>query len=184
LLQASKSKDKDGDESTQRKVKEAQKEELDRQNKLQTNMALKAALGGGARWQNFGKAKAAGAAAATFSCDVVHKHTLFTILVLCWTQIQSTTRCHSLSCSGVLGNTSHVADELFTLEHILVLILAHQDPAPFLPLLLSIESMYSQCTGFSVQGQSHLQLKLLLLLPLQHLRPASLRSQVLQKLRP
>ncbi|DBA96240.1 TPA: hypothetical protein ACH3X3_002432 [Trebouxia sp. C0006] len=60
LLEAPKSKDKDGDESTQRKVKEAQKEELDRQNKLQTNMALKAALGGGARWQNFGKAKAAG----------------------------------------------------------------------------------------------------------------------------
>lgn len=59
LLEAPKSKDNDGDESTQRKVKEAQKEELDRQNKLQTNMALKAAFGG-ARWQNFGKAKAAG----------------------------------------------------------------------------------------------------------------------------
>ncbi len=74
LLQASKSKDKDGDESTQRKVKEAQKEELDRQNKLQTNMALKAALGGGARWQNFGKAKAAGAAAVAFSSDFVHTY--------------------------------------------------------------------------------------------------------------
>ncbi len=72
-MQASKSKDKDGDESTQRKVKEAQKEELDRQNKLQTNMALKAAFGG-ARWQNFGKAKAAGAAAAAFLCDLGHTH--------------------------------------------------------------------------------------------------------------
>ena len=53
LLQASKTKDKDGDEATQKKVKEAQKEELDRQNRAQTNQALGAALGGGARWQKF-----------------------------------------------------------------------------------------------------------------------------------
>ncbi len=53
--------------------------------------------------------------------------------VLCWAQIQSTTGCDSLSCSGVLENTSHVADELFILEHILVLTLAHQHPAPFMP---------------------------------------------------
>ncbi len=98
--------------------------------------------------------------------------------------MQSTTGCDSLSCSGVLGNTSHVADELFTLEHILVLTLAHQNPAPFMPLLLSIESMYSRCVALCAQGQSHRQLKpllLLLLLPLHH--PVSMRRQVLQKLR-
>lgn len=53
LLQAPKTKDKDGDEATQKKVKEAQKEELDRQSRAQTNQALGAALGGGARWQRF-----------------------------------------------------------------------------------------------------------------------------------
>lgn len=52
-MQAPKTKDKDGDEATQKKVKEAQKEELDRQNRAQTNQALGAALGGGARWQKF-----------------------------------------------------------------------------------------------------------------------------------
>ena len=50
LLQAPKSRDKDGDETTQRKVKEAQKEELDRQNRAQTNQALAAAgVGPGGR---------------------------------------------------------------------------------------------------------------------------------------
>lgn len=53
LLQAPKTKDKDGDEATQKKVKEAQKEELERQSRAQTNQALGAALGGGARWQRF-----------------------------------------------------------------------------------------------------------------------------------
>lgn len=67
LLEASKTKDKDGDENVQRKVKEAQKEELERQNRAQTNHALGAALGGGARWQKWkagGKAAGAGAAKA------------------------------------------------------------------------------------------------------------------------
>lgn len=90
-------------------------------------MALKAAFGG-ARWQNFGKAKAAGAAAVTFHV-IVTIHTS-QLLTPCWAQMQSTTGCDSLSCSCVLGNTSHVADELFLLEHILVLTLAHQNP-PF-----------------------------------------------------
>ena len=52
------------------------------------------------------------------------------VLTPCWAQLQSTTGCNSLSCSCVLGNTSHVADELSPLEHILVLTLAHQNP-PF-----------------------------------------------------
>ncbi|DBA69595.1 TPA: hypothetical protein ACH3X2_012666 [Trebouxia sp. C0005] len=78
LLEASKSKDKDGDESTQRKVKEAQKEELDRQNKLQTNMALKAAFGG-ARWQNFGKAKSAGPKAPALEASAAATATSSTI---------------------------------------------------------------------------------------------------------
>lgn len=64
LLEAPKTKDKDGDEATQKKVKEAQKEELDRQNRAQTNQALGAALGGGARWQKFhARVKPAGAGA-------------------------------------------------------------------------------------------------------------------------
>lgn len=52
-MQAPKTKDKDGDEATQKRVKEAQKEELDRQSRAQTNQALGAALGGGARWNRF-----------------------------------------------------------------------------------------------------------------------------------
>ena len=50
-------------------MKEAQKEELDRQNRAQTNQAL-AAAGGRARWQNFGKPKGKPAGAAA-SADVV-----------------------------------------------------------------------------------------------------------------
>lgn len=53
LLEASKAKD--GDEDVQRKVKEVQKEELEKQNRAQTNSAIGAALGGGARWKNWGK---------------------------------------------------------------------------------------------------------------------------------
>ena len=44
---------KHGDETVQRKVKEAKQEELERQSRAQTNQALGAALGGGARWQKF-----------------------------------------------------------------------------------------------------------------------------------
>lgn len=61
-LQAS--KNKDGDEDVQRKVKEAQKEELEKQNRAQTNSALSSALGGGARWKNWGK-KASGCVPTT-----------------------------------------------------------------------------------------------------------------------
>lgn len=65
-MQAPKTKDKDGDEATQKKVKEAQKEELDRQNRAQTNQALGAALGGGARWQKFhARVKPAGGSGAS-----------------------------------------------------------------------------------------------------------------------
>ncbi len=44
-------------------------------------MALKAAFGG-ARWQNFGKAKPAGAAAVASSCDVVHTHITVPFIML------------------------------------------------------------------------------------------------------
>lgn len=63
LLEADKAKD--GDETVQRKVKEAKKEELERQSRAQTNQALGAALGGGARWQKFHARGKSGAAKAT-----------------------------------------------------------------------------------------------------------------------
>ena len=55
----------------QRKVKEAQKEELERQSRAQTNQALGAALGGGARWQKFhARGKAGQAMAGSFCYSV------------------------------------------------------------------------------------------------------------------
>ena len=51
------SKEKGGDEDTQRKAKEVQKEELEKQNRASTNSAVKHALGGQARWSKWGKGK-------------------------------------------------------------------------------------------------------------------------------
>ena len=70
MLQASKTKDKDGDEATQKNGKEAQKEELDRQNRAQTNKALTTALGSGARWQQWGGKGKSGSGASHMSYTV------------------------------------------------------------------------------------------------------------------
>ena len=51
------SKEKGGDEDTQRKAKEVQKEELEKQNRASTNSAVKHALGGQARWSKWTQAK-------------------------------------------------------------------------------------------------------------------------------
>lgn len=70
LLQASKAKD--GDEDVQRKVKEVQKEELEKQNRAQTNSAIGAALGGGARWKNWGKKTSS----ERLTIQITHTHVL------------------------------------------------------------------------------------------------------------
>lgn len=104
LLQAPKSRDKDGDETTQRKVKEAQKEELDRQNRAQTNQAL-AAAGGRARWQNFGKPKGkpTGAAAPADSivlsmCMCSHSCTISIQAALLWAAQHDTSSKGNTNC--------------------------------------------------------------------------------------